>query len=143
MTLEALLQERTGRADCARSEREHHREPLNTAGRVRTERRNRDTLVRLGWLRRNPDDRNGRTGRYTLCRPAHIQHTTPENVGDASVRTWLAHDAFRPDALGDDSWYLLASLRGHAEFDRLAWVTGLGVEALKDTTASRRSGSSR
>ena len=110
-----------------------------TAGQsFETIRTNRDMLVRLGWLRRNPNDRPGRTGRYTISRPSHIQHTGIENVGDATTRTWLAHDAFRPDALGDYGWYVLATLRGETDLGRLSAVTGFGDDGLMDIATRLR-----
>jgi hypothetical protein len=68
-------------------------------------------LERLGWLRRNPLDRDRRTARFTLHRPPPIHsHGWVCEWGTHDGRRWLAHDAFRGDALGSVGWYVLASL---------------------------------
>lgn len=87
----------------------------------RAVRSNRDVLTDLGWIRRHPKDRPHRTARYKLRTPTHIQpaHSlTPvgeECAGSRGAAHWvytdsapsqLAHDAYRPDALGDPAWYL-------------------------------------
>jgi hypothetical protein len=43
-------------------------------------RRERNRLLELGWLRRNPGDRDGRTSRYGLRRPRHIQPRTAHSL---------------------------------------------------------------
>jgi hypothetical protein len=71
----------------------------------------RDVLVREGWLRRNPDDRNGRTSRFTISTPSHIHsHQRDMNVGLHTDRVWLAHDAFREQALGSIGWAVLRGI---------------------------------
>jgi hypothetical protein len=68
----------------------------------------RDVLVREGWLRRNPNDRSGRTSRFAIATPSHIHsHGRDMNVGLHNDRVWLAHDAFREPALGSDGWAVL------------------------------------
>lgn len=98
-------------------------------------RKHRDALAELGWLRRDPDDKLGRTGRYTVRRPRHIQPTRGMNVGTAADRTWLAHDAFRPAALGDLGWYLLTATSSAGSPAELAVRTGLSDEVLADRLA--------
>jgi hypothetical protein len=82
-------------------------------------RKGRKMLTDLGWLQRNPRDRNGRTSRFLLSRPRHIQplpatftsHGMRCECGDSGdAKCWLPHDAFRPRALSDAGWYALASM---------------------------------
>lgn len=71
----------------------------------------RSVLQSEGWLRRDPNDRNGRTARYSLSPPAHIHsHRGGLNVGLHDDRQWLAHDAFREPALGSLGWAVLRAV---------------------------------
>jgi hypothetical protein len=71
----------------------------------------RNALIREGWLRRNPTDRNGRTSRFTISTPSHIHsHQGDKNVGLHRDREWLAHDAFRETALGSEGWVVLRAV---------------------------------
>jgi hypothetical protein len=96
----------------------------------------RDTLLRMGWLRRDPTDRLGRTSRFTLAAPRDIQLTGGGSecppFGDA---TWLDHDAFREGALGDLGWYVFASLAIPMTLAELGIRTGLGLEGAEDMVA--------
>jgi hypothetical protein len=89
----------------------------------------------LGWLKRNPDDRLGRTARYRLRKPPHIHsHQGGVNVGATGTRVWLNHDAFRPGGLGDDGWYLLYVIASQncATFENLPRATGFDEDTLED-----------
>jgi hypothetical protein len=98
----------------------------------RATREHRDALVRLGWLRRNPNDRAGRTGRYALRVPTHIHSHGRSECADSAGRAWMAHDAFRPTALGDLGWYVLASLSAPRSLGDLSLRTGLDPDELRD-----------
>ena len=52
----------------------------------RTLETNRDTLLRLGWLQRNANDRPGRTARYTLRKPRDIHTHRGWNVRLSGTR---------------------------------------------------------
>jgi hypothetical protein len=95
----------------------------------------RKALSELGWLVRDADDRLGRTGRYRIRKPLHINsHQGGGNVGATATRVWLNHDAFRPGGLGDEGWYLLyviASLNC-ATSENLARATGFDEDTLED-----------
>jgi len=99
-------------------------------------RANRNALHDLGWLRRNSRDRPGRTSRFGLRTPSHIQPTGEGglNVQGAGGR-YLSHDAFRPDALGDAGWYVLASAAVPIGRRELALRTGYDEETLLDHLA--------
>jgi hypothetical protein len=102
-----------------------------------TVRANRNPLVSLGWLVRNEGDRPGRTSRFTLRKPSHIQLTPGDmNVEDIGSRAWLTHDAFRPQAFGDIGWYLLAKIaRAPILNVELAAATGISRQAWSDYLA--------
>lgn len=104
-------------------------------------RAHRDRLIVLGWLRRNQDDRPGRTSRYVLCKPSHIHishiHSQGDvgdvNVGHTQERPWLPHDAFREDGLGDRGWYVLLSCTTTpTPLHEIALRTGYGEDELSD-----------
>jgi hypothetical protein len=97
-----------------------------------TIRTNRNVLTALGWLLRNPNDRPGRTSRFTIRRPSHIQHTGGMNVEIADDRRWLTHDAFRPTALQDSGWYALQKIARPISRNELEIATGFGTETLDD-----------
>ena len=65
--------------------------------------KNRRKLHELGWLVRNTYDRGNLTSRFSFHCPPNIEETFLESsyVRDDVV---LAHDAFRPHALGDQGW---------------------------------------
>ncbi|MBA3737493.1 MAG: hypothetical protein H0W97_02900 [Actinobacteria bacterium] len=85
------------------------REWSETCGQdLRMTRTNRDLLVRLGWLLRNPDDRLGRTARFRLRTPPHIHSHGRYECASYGAHAWLAHDAFREEGLGNLGWYVLS-----------------------------------
>jgi hypothetical protein len=88
----------------------------------------RDTLIDLWWLRRNRADRNGRTARFSLRPGRHIHSHGRSECAPAADRGWLAHDAFRPEALGDVGWYVLSVLTQPRTVDDVSVRTGLDVE---------------
>jgi hypothetical protein len=104
----------------------------------------RNRLIEIGWLRRNQNDRSGRTSRFGLRAPLHIQgprshstFTSHEGRCECGVvgreGCWLAHDAFRPQALGDVGWYALASTSDQAVTLReLELQTGIAHDELLD-----------
>lgn len=94
---------------------------------------NRDTLLRLGWLKRNPSDRLGRTARFTLRVPRDIQPTRVRfECPTLAGRGWVGHDAFREAALGDVGWLLLASIGSPSMIADLGGRTGLGLDDVED-----------
>jgi hypothetical protein len=91
----------------------------------------RGTLVDLGWMMRNPDDDPGRTSRFTIRRPSHIQFTRDMNVGspNPSDRAWLNHDAFvRGGVLDDLGWYVLRVAGRTSSYPALCAAAGLGPD---------------
>jgi hypothetical protein len=70
----------------------------------------RNLLIREGWVRRNPDDRNGRTERLSLSKPPHILSCHEIGMWGYGDRVWLAHDAFRDGALGSIGWAILRGI---------------------------------
>lgn len=102
----------------------------------RTTRTHRDLLLGLGWLRRNPDDRLGRTARYSLRLPPHIHSHLRSECAGSSGRAWLAHDAFRERALGGLPWYLLSLVEPSAiTLRELSIRSGVDEEELDDVIA--------
>ncbi len=96
-------------------------------------RRHRDVLIDLDWMKRNTDDRPGRTARFALRIPRHIQlHMGGWNVGVSADRGWVGHDAFRPEGLGDAGWYVLHELSGPMSLSSLSGQTGYGPYELED-----------
>lgn len=98
--------------------------------RIRTHRASLDSL---GWIRRNPRDRPGKTSRFALRRPSHIQPLPPRglNVGHREDRAWMPHDAFREDALGDEGWYVLSLIFAPTSLRELASRSGFDEDALE------------
>lgn len=96
----------------------------------------RNTLLSLGWITRNPDDRAGRTSRFSLRLPLHIHlHTGGMNVGLGADREWLAHDSFRPEALGDEGWLILRIAATSCSVREIAIRAGFSIEATEDHMA--------
>jgi hypothetical protein len=101
-------------------------------------RRERDRLLDLGWLHRNPCDRPGRTARLSIRRPRHIQYTPhiPSLGGisecAAGAAAVLRHDAWRPEALGEKGWYVFQICARSAlqTLESLATRTGSDPEDL-------------
>jgi hypothetical protein len=83
---------------------------------------NRNTLVRTGWLHRNPADRPGRTGRYSLRTPRDIHSHGISECPGLVARDSVAHDAWEGWDMG---WYLLGVLSsGSRSVRELALQTG-------------------
>jgi hypothetical protein len=102
---------------------------------MRATRTHRDLLTELEWFQRNPGDRLGRTARYRLRLPRHIHSQERSECAGLGERAWLAHDAFRPEALGDMGWYVLSRLsifRATADLRIVSVQTGLGLEELRE-----------
>jgi hypothetical protein len=77
--------------------------------------RHRRTLHDLGWMRRNPHDRVGLTARFRLAAPAGPLNDLVEGQLDGPARrSFVAHDAWRPAALGDAGWYVQHAIAAHA-----------------------------
>lgn len=126
-----VVAERVGGLAFGLSVREHAELAGHDFERTRAERR---ALTDLGWLRRDPNDRLGRTARFTLRRPSHIHsHQGDLNVG--TDREWLADDAFRTSALGDEAWLVLSIAAAPISVHALALRSGFAVEALQETNA--------
>jgi hypothetical protein len=111
-------------------------------------RANRDLLRDLGWLHRNPNDRLGRTARYRLRVPPTVKRGNTSHIhshpgryecGNPEDRAWLAHDAWRPGALGDLGWYVLWTVRRPMHASELSIRTGLSEELLADLVPSLES----
>lgn len=109
------------------------REWSETCGQdLRATRTHRDLLVRLGWLLRNPDDRLGRTARFRLRTPSHIHSHGRYECADSGGRAWLAHDAFRPEGLGDLGWYVLSLTESRRPVRELSLRAGVDAAELED-----------
>lgn len=123
-----VVAERVGGLSFGLSVREHAELTGHDFERIRVDRR---VLTDLGWLRRDPSDRLGRTSRFSLRRGFHIHsHQGDLNVG--TDREWLAHDGFRDRALGDLGWLVLSLLAAPVSTHALALRTGLDQTALED-----------
>lgn len=98
----------------------------------RTTRSNRDNLLRLGWLLRNPDDRLGRTARFRIRIPPHIHSHGRYECAGSGWSAWLAHDAFRPEGLGDLGWYVLSLTESRQTLHELSIRAGVDRAELED-----------
>jgi hypothetical protein len=99
---------------------------------MRATRTHRDLLVALGWLDRNADDRLGRTARYRLRTPRHIHSHGRYECAALGDPAWLAHDAFRPEGLGDVGWYVLSRAGTQLGVSDLSVRAGIDPAALED-----------
>jgi hypothetical protein len=109
------------------------REWSDTCGQdTRTTRTHRDLLTRLGWLDRNPDDRLGRTARFRLRTPTHIHSNGRYECAGSGGFAWLAHDAFRPEGLGDLGWYVLSLTESRRPLHELSIRSGVDPAELED-----------
>ena len=127
-----VVAERVGGLSFGLSVREHAELAGHDFERIRSHRR---ALSDLGWLRRDPSDRLGRTSRFTLRRGFHIHsHQGDLNVG--TDRRWLAHDAFRKGALGDEGWLVLSIAAAPVSAQVLAQRTGFDHGTLEATCST-------
>ena len=122
-----VVAERVGGLSFGLSVREHAELAGHGFEQIRADRR---TLTDLGWLRRDPSDRLGRTSRFSLRRGLHIHsHQGDLNVG--ADRHWLAHDAFRVPGLGDDGWLVLSIAAAPVSMQLLAARSGFDHDTLE------------
>lgn len=94
-------------------------------------RKNRDVLLSLGWLSKLASDTRHATDRFRLRRPSHIRSRGRFECGNPADRGWLAHDAFRPGALGDDGWYVMTLLATAASARELTIASGMDPDDLE------------
>jgi hypothetical protein len=133
-TLDAafVVAERSGKVNPGLALREWAEIAGQTFSTVRT---NSQKLLDLGWLVRLSPDPKWKTGRYGLRLPSHIHsHGRSECVGTGG-RAWVAHDAFRPECLGDLGWYVLRLMDSRPTAHELSIRGGIDPDDIDDVLA--------